>query len=868
MQRDPAQCITLSNDWEFRPKDSAAWRTISIPSCWEEYGMPRDWEGEGWHRCSLEVDPAWRKRFQRLWLRFGAVSYACEVFVNGRKVGEHLGAWDAFVFEITEAVGDSKRAEITLRVVKSGGETYPTNQTTAGFLPYVCGYLFGGVWQEVVLEGTGEHRLPDDLSLEALDAIQLPEGCKIHASIVEGDPAAEWSPQSPALYTARVSLSTPDGISDTAAIRTGARRVSVEGSRILLNGQPIYPRMPLSWGWYPETLHANPPRETFRVELEKILALGYNGIKACLWVPPPAFLDLCDEMGVLVWLELPLWLPQMSEEQWERTFAEYEAIARQVRRHPSIVIWTLGCELSAACSEEVLRRLYLRIKELTGSPLVRDNSGGGECYGGFLREYADYYDYHFYCDLHFLRNTFDYFLPHWRPEAPWLFGEFCDADAFRDLVAIKEAHGGELPWWAVADESRNPTGARWDMHILGQWGFMERHGLFAHREALKAGQQKQTLLHRKETVERVRAYPNMSGYVITGLCDTPISIAGMFDDFGNYRYTPDEFRPFNADSVLFLGWHRRRNWNAGGDRPSYIDTRCWRSGETLLPRLGVSHYGEATRLLSAKFTLFDPSAGEALTQAPVPIEQSELAAGAVRQVGLGELTLPQVERMTRYELVAEATLESGERLENRWSLWAIPASNWEALPRWSAYDPANLLAGLERHGASWAAVASPQEIGALEPQTLFASRWTPEIGEFAARGGKVLFCADRASGIPVFECPFWREAMKLFHPHPLWEGFLHEEWTDMQFYGLAPDCSLSLETLRTLLPSLEWTLILRRVDARTMDATEYVVEGLHASGGKILFTTLRPHGGLGDEPDGLLRNIGGVQFLAAALGCL
>lgn len=867
MQRAETQRIALSNGWEFRPETSPEWQPVSIPSCWEQYGLPHDWEGIGWYRYPLTIEPAWREQFQRLWLRFGAVSYACEVFVNGQRVGAHFGAWDAFTFEITEAVGNANQAELTLRVLKSGGKTYPTNQTTAGFLPYVWGYLFGGLWQEVTLEGTGAYRLPDDLPLDRLDSLTLPAECELH-TVIEENATALWSPQSPALQTVQVSLHTPNGTSDMVTVRTGKRVVSVEGSQILLNGHPTYPRMPLSWGWYPETLHCNPPKEVFRAELEKILSLGYNGIKACLWVPPPAFLDLCDEMGILVWLELPLWLPQMSAEQWELTFAEYEAIVQQVRHHPSIVIWTLGCELSAACSDEVLQRLYLRVKELTGSPLVRDNSGGGECYGGLLKEYADYYDYHFYCDLPFLRNTFDYFLPHWRTDLPWLFGEFCDADSFRDIVAIKEAHGGELPWWAVADRTRNPQGVRWDMHILGQWGFMEKHSLFEHREALKTGQQKQTLLHRKETVERVRAYPNMSGYVITGLCDTPISIAGMLDDFGEFRYTPDEFRPFNADTVLFLGWQRRRNWNAGGDRPSYIDTHCWQGGETLLPRLGISHYGEATRILSARFKLVDPSTGEVIAEVSVPIERAGLMGGAVQQVGFGELTLPQAEKMTRYELSAEARLENGEHIQNRWSVWAVPIPNWEALPQWAAYDPANLLTGLERHGATWEPLASPHEIADMESQVLFASRWTPEIGAFVERGGRVLLCVDRASGLSVFECPFWREAMKLFHAHPLWEGFAQEEWTDLQFYGLSPDCSLSQEHLQSLLPSLTWKPVLRRVDARTMDVTEYVTEGSHASGGKILLTTLRPHGGLGDQPDGLLRNIGGVQLLVSALRCL
>jgi hypothetical protein len=869
MGRSESQVLLLNKGWEFRQGEVGEWQPISVPGCWEQLGVSHDWEGEGWYRQSLTLNPIWRAQFERLWLRFGAVSYFCEVFVNGQKVGEHQGAWDAFSFEVTDVFGESLTAEISVRVIKPGGETFPTKQTTAGFLPYVWGFLFGGIWQEVTLEGTGAFAIPEGLNLEELQNVPLSKNANLSMKRIEGSDVF-WSPENPALDTWEVSVKVDGVLSDRQILRTGRREVTVQGSQILLNGRPCYLRMPLSWGWYPAVMHCNPPVETFRAELEKLRALGYNGFKSCLWVPPPAFLDLCDEMGILVWLELPLWLPEMNEGQWERTFTEYEAIVRQVRHHPCIVVWTLGCELSTACPDAFLQRLYLHAKQLTGSPLVRDNSGGGECYGGLLKEYADYYDYHFYCDLHFLRNTFDYFLPHWRPSLPWLFGEFCDADAFRDLIAIQEAHGGTLPWWTQDSEEANPQGVRWDMHILHQWEFMERHGLFAHREALKTSQQKQTLLHRKFTIEKVRSYPNMSGYVVTGLVDTPISIAGMWDDFGELRYSPEEFCPFNGDTVLFVGWHRRRNWNAGGDRPSYIDTNCWWEGEVLLPRLGFSHFGKETRILSAKFTLLCPKTEEIFSESNLTIEAAEVVSGTVQQVGMGELSLPNFSTMMRVVLEATACLEGVGEVKNRWSLWAVPKPKPQDLPSWVAYDPLHVLTGLERNGLQPTAFVTPQEIEqcSVEESVLFASQWTPEIEAWVAGGGRALVYLNREGGVPVFEAPFWREAMKLFHAHPVWNSFAHEDWTDLQFYGLAPDCALALETLSATIPNLTWKPLLRRVDARTMDVTEYLVEGTHASGGRVLFTTLRPQGGLGDQPDGLWRNVGGVQFLVACLTSL
>jgi len=874
--------VSLAGDWQFRAGDQADWQALAVPGCWELLDIPHDWEGPGWYRTTVEIPATWRIRSdERLWLRFGAVSYACTVWVNAVEVGTHLGAWDAFTLEITQAVEGATTAEIVVRVVKPGGPTYPTNQTTAGFLPYVWGYLFGGIWQDVTLERTGPLRLPDfhlmpqsDTAPPASNGVREQEAPPSQSLTYPQEVDANsfrlttgWSPERPELQTLRTRGYVGEEISDERTETTAWRHVWYYASHLLLNGRTLYPRMALSWGWYPDTLHCNPPVEVMRTELENLRALGYNGVKCCLWVPPPAYLDLCDAMGMLVWMELPLWLPQMDAAQLEQVYREYEAIVSQIRHHPCIVIWSLGCELSTSCPVDFMKRLYGRIRELTEGDLLRDNSGGGECYGGALIENADYYDYHFYCDLPFLRTTFDYFLPRWRPDQPWFFGEFCDADAYRDLPALREANGGKLPWWAQNDPQRNPQGARWDMNIVGQWAALEQNGLLPRLEELKEGQRRQTLLHRKYTVELVRTYREMSGYVITGLRDTPISTAGMFDDFGAFRYTPEEFTRFNADTVLFLGWHRRRNWVAGGDRPSYIDHWTHVSGETITPRIGISHYGKAIRILSGQIELQDVE-GKLLAQQPLPLRLQGVPDGSVMQIAEAEIELPQVSQMTQALLQVTLRLRGKRTVQNEWPLWIVPHTDWGARSAWVAFDPDARLQGLERHGATCAHIR-PEEIATLPISTrLVASRWTPEIATFARAGGHAFVFVDGGGGLPTESCPFWREAMKLFDPHPLWGLFPHTGFTDINFFGLGPDCALQPDALAALLPDAEWQPLLRRIDARTCAMTAYLTEASFPTGGRLLLSTLRLHGGLGDQPDGMLRHTTGRHLLASILQIL
>ncbi|MCS6775274.1 MAG: glycoside hydrolase family 2 TIM barrel-domain containing protein [Chloroherpetonaceae bacterium] len=903
MQRGVDRSVSLAGEWEFRAGEGGQWQTLRVPGCWEQAGVAHDWEGPAYLRRRVTVPEAWRDMpGQRLWLRFDAVSYACQIRVNQKEVGQHIGAWDRFVLEITDAVRGCPEFELLVRIVKPGGTTYPTPQTTAGFLPYVWGYLFGGIWQDVFLERTGPVRLPGypvvtewrsgegTIAIDSLPAVagtqlrvalhSMRAGEREPAPVQEENTSKErrvfryagirsWSPEAPERYRVRVEISCDGEVSDAAEVVTGFREVTVQGSTPLLNGRPFYPRMVLSWGWYPETLHCNPPVAAWQRELEQVRTLGYNGVKCCLWVPPEEFLNLCDAMGILVWLELPLWLPNMNAGQWQQAAGEYVRVVQQVRHHPCVVLWTLGCELSTTCPEPFLRTMYDTVKALTGSPLVRDNSGGGECYEGALEENADFQDFHFYCDLPFLRPTFDYFLPRWRPAQPWFFGEFCDADAFRDLEAIRNDNAGVLPWWCSQDPRRNPQGVRWDMNVTRLWERMEAHGLWARREELKTGQRKQTLLHRKFTVELVRSYREMSGYVITGIRDTPITTSGMVDDLDALRYTPEEFLRFNADTVLFLGWHRRRQWKAGGDRPSYIDPWCHFAGEALLIRIGIAHHGADTRVVSARYALIPASSPDCPADAgAVEVTASALPAGDVRQLGLIRIIAPDVHVMTRYELRVRVALESGGSVENVWPLWFAPRPDWSVLPEWYACDPAQKLTGLEAHGGRWHDVSAGVVADLPAGSVLVATRWVEPIASFVRRGGQAVVFVETGDGLPVQSCPFWREAMKLFEPHLVWRAFPHEGFTDLHFYGLGPDCVLLPGALQEQFPDATWRPVLRRVDARTYAVTDYLTEAVFPSGGRLLASTLRPHGGLGDQPDGLLRHTAGVCLLVAVLSAL
>jgi hypothetical protein len=683
---------------------------------------------------------------------------------------------------------------------------------------------------------------------------------------------------------------------DERVVRFGLRSLAVDGTTITLNGRPIYPRMALSWGWYAEALHSNPGPARVRADFARLKSLGYNGVKLCLWFPPQYYFDLADELGMLLWVELPMWLPNPTPFFREQTPREYERLVRLARGHPAVILYTLGCELNRTVGADVLEPLYRIVKQLAGDALVRDNSGSGEAYGGLLNESADFYDYHFYSELQFFRGLLDGFSPRWRPEKPWLFGEFCDQDTFREPVRLGEEtsdtkheipkkpqpavgsrqsavkrlpivnHQSSIvnpPWWATHDPALNPQGARWIYELpfhakrLRAAGLEERAGELVHIS------ERQALLHRKYTLELARTYREVGGYVVTGEADTPISTAGMWDDAGRLKFDRAEFRAFNADLVVLVGWDKRRDWVAGGDRAAPWDTWSYPAGATVRPHLIASHYGSTRGPAQVEWQVaFDgepPLASGAVTTA------FELSPGSLRELAVAEFAAPAVAAPRRATL--RATVRIGDEVaENSWPLWFFPRDPWRDTQGMVLIDPAGRLGDLKQIAPKIDDGRKTMDDGAsslssivFRPSSLvIATAWTPDVAAFVAGGGRAIMLAGEAGPpgpIPIVELPFWREAVRLVEPHPAWGDFPHDGFAGMQFFGCATDRALDIAGLAGQVAP-----ILLRLDARSMHTHAYAVELRHGQGCAIV-STLRFAGSHGEQPAGIGRNTAAAYLL-------
>jgi hypothetical protein len=892
-QNDLTDTLSLDGVWTFSLGEQQG--EITVPGAWEAAGYPRGIDGPAEYWRSIRVPAEWTGK--RVQLVFDAVSYYTEVSVNGVAVGSHTGMWSPFAFDVTDALRPGEDNDIRLTVWKPG-ERFPMRESLAGFLPDVV-TTFGGIWGSARLVALSGPALRDVQVLPDFRSASVTVRAKVSSDVNEltaylrlftpdGKPFGTtkrapvengtielrtdgllafqpWKPDEPKLYAIELTLERGNEVLARVKKPFGFRELSRKGETLLFNGAPVCLRGVLNWGWYPETLAPAPNEATIRDEFRRIRELGYNLVKLCLVVPNERYFEIADEEGMLLWLELPMWLPQVTDRLRAQAPLEYADILARLHHHPSIIIYSLGCELNASVDANLLAKLDTIVRGGTSGALLCDNSGSGEAYGGLAHDYADFNDYHFYCDLQYFTPLVDHFGRDFRPARPWIFGEFCDADDYRDLDEIAAANGGALPWWLT---EKNPLHPLTFVAYPEQGPRMAKLDIpFSHQELQRISRQ-QSFALRKTILEKVRSRAGMGGYVVTSLRDTPLATSSMFDDLGRTKYSAEAFRQFNADTVLTLEAGRARTWRHGGDRPAPIDRFNHAAGAPVSLRVILSSSGGdipdwADELCWRLSDENGQTVAEGQAAVPKPFKNGsgkELAdIQFMREIASIEFAAPMVEQAAEYTLSAEACWHGETVARNQWPLWVYPAITvWpEGL---SVYDPAGSLNLLDDLLQSARAVTHS---GDFDPSSiLITSAFTPEVRAFVERGGRALLLQTGAGSVPAQPCPFWREAIKLLYNHPVMNAFPHRGYADLQFYGLAGDYALETTGWADEIQPL-----LRRLDARQFTLLDYLCEA-RIGEGRIIASTLRFGGGSGDQPLGLRRNPAGRFLLAQLLAYL
>jgi beta-galactosidase/beta-glucuronidase len=321
-----------------------------------------------WYARTFDVPAEWRGR--DLLLHFGAVDYRATVWVNGQEVGHNQGGHVPFRFDISPYVREGAN-RLTLRVVDEQDARQPRGKQSSTGLPHdIDYYCTTGVWQTVWLEPVPSMRVEEiritprayenmvviDVFLHAHSAdwrivAEASEDGRVvarteeHTAVATGRlhlriPYAKlWTPETPNLYDLTVRLyDDADTLRDEIASYVGLRSIEVRGGRVVLNGRPVYMKMVLDQGYWPESLLAAPSDKAMQEDIGWAKAFGFNGVRKHQKIEDPRWLYWCDRLGMMVWEEMPNareWSP-ISE---ERLSSEWRRAVRRDYSHPCVVAW-------------------------------------------------------------------------------------------------------------------------------------------------------------------------------------------------------------------------------------------------------------------------------------------------------------------------------------------------------------------------------------------------------------------------------------------------------------------------------------------------------------------------------------------------
>ena len=379
-------------------------------------GIMRDLDEQHtlWYHRTFSVPTNWTGR--RVMLRFGAVDWQARVFVNGREMGRHRGGFDAFSFDITDALKTEGLQEVSVAVFDPTEGDQPRGKQSRkpeGIFYRACSGIWQTAWLEPVpVEGiTGLKVTPDvEAGVLRLRVLTEGEGLQVEATARAGQQEAGhargaantelvlpltqpklWSPDNPFLYDLRVVLKsggrTVDEVTSYFGMRSiGLRRDERGVIRPTLNGNFIFQIGALDQGYWPDGIYTAPTDEALQHDLRFLKAAGFNLVRKHVKIEPDRWYYWCDKLGLLVWQDMPSGNNNTPDAR-ERFEAELQRMVLQLRNHPSIVTWVIFNESWGQFDSE---RMTRSLKELDPSRLVDSASGWTDKHVGDLSDAHSY----------------------------------------------------------------------------------------------------------------------------------------------------------------------------------------------------------------------------------------------------------------------------------------------------------------------------------------------------------------------------------------------------------------------------------------------------------------------------------------------
>ena len=364
-----------------------------------------------WYHRTIEIPEDWNDK--KILLHFGGADYECEAFIDGVSIGTHFGGTVSFKFDISKLTKPDSKHDLVVRIKDDIRNNHqPHGKQSATFASHGCSYTrTTGIWQTVWMEAVDPcglkdiHIIPDidgstftiipsyntsvqgailkaeaSIDGEVVANTEVPAANGVPAVLKIKD-ATLWDTENPFLYDIKLKVVDSKGnVLDEVNSYSGLRKVHIEGNQVYLNNEPIYQRLVLDQGFYPDGIWTAPTDETLKNDIELSMKAGFNGARLHQKVFEERFHYWADKLGYLTWAESASWGCDCNSELSARNFiTEWKEIVMRDRNHPSIITWTPFNETNEYTNPLQHERLHIDCynlcKDLDPTRPVNDTSG-------------------------------------------------------------------------------------------------------------------------------------------------------------------------------------------------------------------------------------------------------------------------------------------------------------------------------------------------------------------------------------------------------------------------------------------------------------------------------------------------------------
>ncbi|NMH86833.1 glycoside hydrolase family 2 protein [Flavivirga algicola] len=394
------QTLSLNGDWQFADSTQVKgnnWDVLPVPSSWNTFTEYADYIGDAWYKKTISVPKNWSGK--RIFLKFDAVYDIADVWCNEHYLGQHVGGYTPFEFDISPYISAGEKGVIKVKV---------NNEHVVG-----AWFQWGGINRGVHLIAHDALRLIRQKIEPVLDVVtgtaqvklkvtventsDLDKSVLIRGTIKELDDVAFrltgnvkagttttltnniflntsqtrlWHFDDPQLYHLETVLFNNTEAIDVLQAHFGIRHINMKPDGLYLNGEKVrlmgYNRV------HDHRAYGNTePEHLVKSDIDMMKRSGANFSRIMHAPSSPELLDYCDKVGYLIWAEIPMWqtvyrVPMNNKEDAEIAKQLYpgNALKEMIQRdwnHPSIIGWSPGNELRAEAS------LYVE----TMKPLVK-----------------------------------------------------------------------------------------------------------------------------------------------------------------------------------------------------------------------------------------------------------------------------------------------------------------------------------------------------------------------------------------------------------------------------------------------------------------------------------------------------------------